>query len=312
LWSAANRYVEGQDFTQAVPTLERYLKEEKRPDRLGEGWFLLGEVRRQAKEYAEAEAAYLTCIGYPTRFAYRARYQVALLRSQDGRLDKAVEILEQNLSSLRYDPEPDAEARERSLFALGNFAYQRHDFSAVVRRLEEALGQFPSNVDATRARYQLADSYRQLAARAKQDELIGESPNREYIEHLRKEHQRWLQKAADEFQELAAFLEKPESAGHLTSDERLEIPFIAADCRYNLGQYAEALAQYERLIATNANPKVVLNALGLAVRCHAALGQQDKLRQRLDEIRKALSGLDDAGRQQWEEWLSLASKSAGR
>jgi tetratricopeptide (TPR) repeat protein len=309
LWRAAGRYVEGQDLTQAAPALERFLKAERRADRLGEGWYLLGEVRRQAKDPEGAEAAYLTCIGYPTPFAYRARYQVALLRSQDGRLDKAVEILEQNLSFLRFDP--DAEAREQSLFALGNFAYQRHDYKAVALRLEEALGQFPANPEATRARYQLADSYRQLAAQAKRDELIGESSNPQYLEHLSKEHKRWLQKAADEYQELAAFLEKPESAGHLTPEERNEVPFTAAECRYNLGQYAEALALYERLAEANAKTKkTLLLALGGALRCHVALRQDDKVRQRLDEIRAALGGMDESVRREWEEWLSLAMRPA--
>ncbi len=306
LWQAAGRYVEGQDFTQAIPTLERYLKAEKRPERVGEAWFLLGEARRQSKDLAEAEAAYLDCIKYPTPFAYRARYQLALLRSQAGRLDEAADILQQNLTNLRYDN--DAEAREKSLFALGNLAYLRHDYREVVRRLEEALGQFPANPEATRARYQLADSYRQLAIQAKRDELIGESPNPEYVEHLRKEHQRWLQKAADEYQELALFLEKPESAGHLTPEERAAIPFVAAECRFNLGQYAESLTVYERLIESKPAPIVVLNALGGAFRCHAALGQRDKLRMRLDEIRKELAGMDESVRRQWEEWLSLATK----
>lgn len=306
VWQAAGRYLEGQDATQALPTLERWLTLETRPERLGEGWFQLAEVHRRSKNNEAAEAAYLKCITFPTPFAYRARYQLALEHSRAKRLDRAVEILEQNLQSLRF--EPDVDAREQSLFALGNVCYQRRDYRAVVRWLEEALGHFPANADATRAHFQLADSYRQLAARAKQDELNGESKNREFQEHLRKEHLRWLRKAADEFQELSTFLDKPESAGHLAAEERADVPFIAADCRFNLGQYKEALAIYEKLIAAHPNQLPGLNALGGAVRCHAALGDKDALRQRLDEIRRVLSGMDESVRQQWDDWLIVAAK----
>jgi tetratricopeptide (TPR) repeat protein len=304
LWQAASRFLDGHDLTRAVSTLDRYLKDEKRPERLGEGWFLLGEAQRQSKNTDVAEQAYVSCLKYPTPFAFRARYQLALLYWEAGRADQARDILVQNLQQLRFDP--DAEALEKSLYALGNFAYQRHDYAEVVKRLEEALNQFPANADHTRALRQLAESYRQLAVEAKRDELIGDSPNPEFIKHLRQKHQQFLQKAAVEYQELATFLEKPESTGHLTPAERAEVPLIAADLRYNLGQYKEALALYEKLMDSDSGTKRVL-ALAGAARCHFTLGQREKLQERLDEIRKALAGLDEPTRQQWEEWLSLAS-----
>jgi tetratricopeptide (TPR) repeat protein len=306
LWQAAERFVEGHDLEKAVSTLEQFLKVEKRPDRLGEGWYLLGEARRRSKDGNGAETAYVACIGCPTPFASRARYQLALLYWDAGKADQAREALVQNLKQLTFDH--DAEAQEKSLYALGNFAYQRHDYSDVVKCLEQALSQFPANPDQTRARYQLANSYRQLAAEAKRDEMLGDSPNPEYIKHLQEKHRHHLQKAAEEYQELATFLEKPESAGHLTPDERLEVPFTAGQCYFDLGMYAEALAVYDRLLETNTDQHVTLQALGGAARCHLFLRQQDKAQQRLDEIRKGLAGLKKSEQKEWEEWLSLASK----
>jgi tetratricopeptide (TPR) repeat protein len=301
LWKAAYRFSEAKDLSRAVSTLEQVLKEEKRPKRLGEGWFLLGEARRQSKDLAAAEAAYIECVKYPP-FAYRACNQLAQLYWDSGRADQARDTLVQNLAQLRFDR--DAEALEKSLYMLGNFAFQLHEYLEVTRRLEEALGQFPSNPEQTRARYQLAESYRQLATDAKRDELLGDSPNPEYIKHLREKHRHFLQKAADEYQELAGFLEKPESAGHLTADERKLIPFTAALCRFNLGQYPEALSIYDHLIEQNISVTVTLQALGGAARCHFGLQQGDKMRQRLDEIRKGIASLDKPQQQEWEEWLS--------
>jgi tetratricopeptide (TPR) repeat protein len=286
------------------------MKYEKRPVRRGEGYYLLGEARRQTKDLAAAESAYVTCIGIPTPFAYRARYQLAVLLWDAGHVDQAREALEQNLANLRFDRDP--EGLEKTLYALGNFAYKVHDYSEVVKRLEEALGQFPASANQPRARYELADSYRQLAADAKRDELLGDSPNPEYIKYLQEKHRHYLQKAAEEYQELTAFLEKPESAGQLTPKERREIPFTAAQCRFDLGHYAEALAIYDRLIETNPDQQVVLQAKGYAARCHLGLRQEEKMMQRLDEIRKAVAGLEKDERQSWEEWLSLWTRATPR
>jgi tetratricopeptide (TPR) repeat protein len=304
LWQAAGRYVDGKDLAKAMSTLELFLKSEKRPDRLAEGWYLLGEVHRQSKDNDAAEAAYVACINYATPFAFRARYQLALLYWQAGQADQARDTLVQNLAQLRFERDP--EALEKSLYALGNFAYLRHDYAEVVKRLEEALGQFPANPDQTRARYQLANSYRQLAAEAKRDELLGDSPNPEYVKHLQEKHHHFLQKAAEEYQELATFLEKPESAGHLTPDERHEVPFTAAKCRFDLGEYDKALAIYEHMVETSTDVHVTLQALGNAANCHFGMRQQDKARHCLDEIRKNLATLDKSEQKQWEEWLSLA------
>ena len=52
----------------------------------------------------------------------------------------------------------------------------------------------------------------------------------------------------------------------------------------------------------------VMTALGYAARCHAAMGQQEKFRQRLDDIHKALAKMDESVRQQWDEWLNVVSR----
>jgi tetratricopeptide (TPR) repeat protein len=310
LWQAASRYADAQDPVPAMSALDQFLQVEKRPEKLGEGWYKMGEMRRQANLLAEAETAYEKCLAYSTHFAYFARCQLALLYSKRGQLDDAVEALVQNLKLIRFDP--DQAAQEKTLYQLGNFAYMRHDYTGVVRWLEQALGQFPENPDHTRAKYQLADSYRQLAADAKRDELLGDSPNPEYVKHLREKHHNFLEKAATEFQELAGFLETPGSAGHLTPDERRDVPFTAAQCRFDLGQYAEALAIYDRLIAANVSPEVTLQALGFAARCHLGMHQEEKMHERLEAIRKSLATLEKADRERWEEWLSLATKPGAR
>jgi tetratricopeptide (TPR) repeat protein len=306
LWLAAACFIDAGEHVRAAGLLERFLAFNSKPERAGEGWYRLGEARRQLGSEPDARKAYRECIKHPTAFAFRARYQLAQLAIKNGELDEAEAVLEQNLKLLRF--EPDSEAQEKSLFALGNLFYQRRNYRMVVRRLEEALGRFPVNAEATRAHLQLADSYSVLAAEENDKLVKNECKTPEVREHVQHERRRWLRKAVKEYLDLAEVLEKPEAAGHLSAEEAVQVPFKAAECFYNDGQFEEALRLYEQLAGRYPNRVERLNALGGMVRCLAALGRNDKIAARLAEIQTALAKMDPTVKTQWEEWLRVAGK----
>ncbi|MFO0875913.1 MAG: tetratricopeptide repeat protein [Gemmataceae bacterium] len=306
LWNAAQNFLAGHQEARATAALEQVVKLNLEPARLGEAWFRLAEVYRGARKSEAAQAAYSKCMEFDTKFAYRARHALALGRLETGDLDEAEAALVFNLKMLRWESDP--EALSQSLFTLGNLLYQRRDYRRVVRYLEDALGRFKDNPEVTRARYQLADAYRQIAAQENQSFLLGENMSPEARAHFQKEHRRWLQKAAEEFATLERFLDSPEGKEHLTPDLRSQVPFITAKCWFNLGQYDKALVIYEKLIDRHPGKAEGLDALGGAVSCHAGLGQVDKVKQRLLQIKTALPQMPDEVRKPWEDWLVEAIK----
>jgi TolA-binding protein len=326
LWQSAAQYLACQDYARAAGQLEAFLRLGQQPDRQGEAFYLLGEAHRRSDHPAEAGAAYRECIKFPTHFAYRARYQLALAAIAAGDLDEAEAALSLNLKLLRFDPDP--EALEKSLFALGDLLYQRRNYRMVVRRLEEALTRFqaepaaPRSVDPpgpaagqppltpeyTRARYQLADSYRQLAAQENQNYLIGDNMSGETRKHFLQEHRRWLLKAAEEFSRLDELLQNPQTQGHLRPDQQVRVPFIAARCWFNHGHYEKALKIYDDLARRYRKRPEALEALGGTVSCYAALGQLEQVRNRLDDIRRELPDMNEPVRRAWEAWIIEASK----
>ncbi len=312
LWLAIGCYREAPDNGQVIALCKRFLQINELVERKGEGWYVLGEALRQEKQVAEAEKAYKQCLAQSlTPFAYRARYQLALsalqLATDNNIPDEAMDTLNQNLTLIHDDPNADAWAKEKTLYTLGDLYFKKSNYREVVRRLEEALLPFPNSPDAPRARYQLAESYRQLAIEANAAIMAGKYKDPAALKLLRDEHRNWMTRAAHEFYQLAVFLDKPEAAGFLTAEERTLIPFQAADCRFNLGKYDEALKLYEVLVARFPTPPQGLNALAGTVRCLAALRQFDEMRKRLDEIREVIKGLEDPQQQkEWEEWLRKA------
>jgi tetratricopeptide (TPR) repeat protein len=211
---------------------------------------------------------------------------------------------------VRSDPDP--EAQEKCLFTLGSLLYERRNYDQAVLRLQEALNKYPGNAEATRARFQLADSCRRLADQEHHSYLMNQSMSEDTRKHFLEEQHRWLRRAADEFTELAEFLQKPEARGHLSSEEQFEVPFLAADCLFNLGDYDKALARYEALAEQYRGRPEGLYALGGTARVWSARHKDDKVRQQLDEIRKNLSWLPPAKRPAWEAWLDTAGKSLTR
>jgi tetratricopeptide (TPR) repeat protein len=308
LWQSAGHYEACGEHALAADKFKAFLERNPPSARQGEGWYRLAEAQRQAGHLAEAESAYRQVMKYPGRFEFHARYQLALLMLQAGDLDEAKAALQLNVRQLALWG-PDLEIQEKSLFALGGLLYQRRDYRNAAHWLELALEPLRTDKvgpEHTLARYRLADSYRQVAAQENQSFLLNERMSPETRRHYQSEHRRWLQKAATKFTDLAEFLGTPEGAAHLDAEQRVQVPFVAAKCWFNLGDYNKALHLYEGLIARHAGKVEGLDALGGAVSCHAALGQVDKVRQRLLEIRTALPAMEEMVRKPWEEWVSAA------
>ncbi len=313
LWQSARCFLQGEDYAKAAGLLERFL--ERNPDSAhqGEGWYLLADAYRHVNQQDEAIIAYKKCIEWsapprpPTPYAFRARYHLALAAIEKNQIDQAEEILTENLKLLHYEQEP--WAHEKSLFTLGDLLYRRREYKKVVQHLEPAIRMYPSNPETTRARYQLADSYRLLASQEHTARIHDTRMSPPTRQHFEEEHQRWLEKAAERFEELAAELDNGKSRGHLAPEEEIQVPFIAANCFYNLGDYDRALARFNRLAARYRGQGMAeVLALEGAARVYAARRQFDLMQQRLADIRAALPTLPEKDRAAWEKWLQLAGK----
>jgi tetratricopeptide (TPR) repeat protein len=306
LWLSASNYLACEEYARAIAKMESLLKLEKDPKRLGEACYRLGEAYRQIGNKASAKTAYLAALPYETRHSFLARFRLAEAAREEGDVDGAEETLKYNLGRIHLLG-PDEEAKEKTLFALGGLYYQRRNFRAARPILETALQNYAKNSEATLARYRLADTYRQLAALENQRFLLRENMSKEAREHFQAEHRRWLRRAAEEFTELAKFLESPAGKGHLTPERQTQVPFLAARSWFHVGEWAKGLEIYDKLIRQHAGKPEMLDALGGAIACHAGSRDIDRVRQRLLEMQKVLPDMEDSVRKPWEAWIAQAS-----
>jgi Tetratricopeptide repeat len=318
LWLSAVCSYEGHDYSRAADKLKEIVEREKENiDRLSEGLFLLGETCRNLNDAKAAETAYKACVERGARFTCRARYQLAMLEIEAGHIDLARKELEQNILIEHRDSDPDAQ--EKSRLALCSLLYQSAEslpqhHRSVVQHLEGHLDHFAVTPESVRARYQLADSYRQLVAHNTVNRSalsINEKTSPEASEHFLEMSRRSWKRAAEEFVKLEELIKNAELTTLLSLRQKDEIPFHIAECFFNLGEYENALRKYEELAKKWDKSQYALRALAATIRCFSSMGDFEQLRNRSEEIRERLAtteGLTDNERQQWTEWLNQVNK----
>lgn len=310
LYQSAINYLGAQDKTKGASALFRMVGLEGKPERMGEANYRLAEHYRETGDRKKAAEKYQDCMKYDTRFEYLARFRLAMADLENGDLDNAQAALVYNLKMLRWDEEPDAMAE--SLFALSNLLYQKREYTRVVRYLEELLGRakdspkYKDSSELTRSRFQLADAYRQIASRELLA-LFADGPISEQArEHRESQKKLYEQRAAEEFLALDTFLETPAGKNHLSKEQRIQVPFHAAKCLFNMGKYKESLEVYDRMAKKYANKVEGLDALGGAVQCHAAMLQEDDIRQRLIQIEQTIPHVPEKVGELWKDWVKRA------
>jgi hypothetical protein len=343
LWLAANRFYDGRDMQRAAPAFERFLKIAEQPDmlaarrfnaRLNEAWYKGGMACRDSGRGDAAARLFdlaANSLEGNSRYVYLARYEFALTkRVADGAggwrwTDDAEAILEKNLTQLRNDSDRDDEAREKTLYALGDLYFdrreQRDSISRAIDTLKEALDTFPNNAQALGARYELAESYRLRADQRNHSMSQEHLTNEAHLEIQNKVSQD-REKAIANYKELAAALEA--KAPRTESDERLLVYALsaAADARYLAGGYEKSGEMYEELtrrlkdrkgfefeyLSAQANlARAYLSAITTYLPDDADKTERarQKVRRAVAEVRAGTPRLDAEARQGFEKWLKV-------
>jgi hypothetical protein len=321
LWRSARNYLDGQDPEHALPVLGLYVAQPGlAPERLGEAWYIRGEAFRSLRNIVAAQADYRHCEKFPGPFAYRARYQLALIEIDDHNLNDAEAHLTQNWEIMETASDADPEAQEKTLYALAKLLYQRAIYPLAFAYLEKALERFPNNAAALATRFQLAQCARQLAEDAGQK--MKEAKTAEERAHYQTQRKRFLEKSMASYQKVGEEVTARGAKSALAADEetmgRLSA-FAVAECRFDLGQFEDAtLQQYEDLARRYKGQVEELIALQYVWQYYGFVKfKPDKARQTLDRIRDALQQMQSAAfdnssevrtRRWWDDWLREKSR----
>jgi tetratricopeptide (TPR) repeat protein len=170
---------------------------------------------------------------------------------------------------------------------------------------------FPSRPESREieALARAADASFETASRVNQRLLLDAALAPKARADLQRHHRLSLEQAAEQYARLSRLIEALKTSSSARKQQATRAAFKGAKIRFTLGQYEKALTDYERLIEKHHGKVEGLDALGGAVSCHAALGQVNKVQQRLIQINKALNDVPAEIREPWEKWLEEAVRA---
>jgi hypothetical protein len=330
LWSSVQCYLAARAADSVVRVLELMARTNELPEKQGEGWYRLAQLFLATGQGApqgsgsgvakdKAQHAYQECLKYPGKFQYRARYFVAREKLANGDVDGAITDLNRNLGLLAV--ELDREAHENTLFELANILFHRQDYRQALVRLTQALELYGEGPHMITARYQVAECHRKLAEQAR--DYLRDSDRlppsaEEYYRNQRQDSYRDAYTCYHELSELLA----PRLKNVQSNDDDRSLYRVArfneAECLFQAGKYPKALEVYQELSVLYFSQVERLHALAGKRRCFFAMGEVDKARAMLDDMKRALDELHEScfdpkiskwPRQKWTEWLDMERRN---
>ncbi len=296
LWRASQAYGEAQQHAQVISVLGRFVRLGPSAERLSEAWFRLGEAHRILHHEKSAEESYWKCIEFAGPFAFRARYQLAVVQLEYGRILEAEETLVQNLG-LMQRRESDPEAHEKTLYTLAGLYFLQFKYRLAAERWEQALSLYAKNPAAWPARYRLGESYRFQALQELPHSTAGSGLLGEPQPGNLRQYEQLLGKAAEQFKIVVQEFEARQKSGQQTEAEATllrQARFAWGECLFDLRKYNEAIARYDDLAKEYRRQVEGVVALKHLWRCYVMTNQVDNASATLKGAKELLESLEDA------------------
>lgn len=313
LWSSAENYLAGHDYTDAEQVLREYLKNETRR-RHSPALANLGEALLAMDRVDDALVALRDCVDFHPRdaAAFRARLLASGAYLERGETAKAEELLEDNLSGILS---PSSKEWRQSLFALGHVLLIDGQYEKAIARLDEAVRRYPEATETLDARYLIGQCYRR-SAEAMQKRLSASEVA--YVRQARAEEVRVLrEKALKQFQGVRETLDQRQQSVTLAAQERAILRntyFAIGDVQFDLGLYADAVQTYVAAAYRYQDDPVALLAYLQIASAYERMGKPGDARNTLEQGKVVLGRIKpDAPferitpyeRTEWEELFEM-------
>jgi len=320
-WEAADDFARAGDRDRAIELFKAFANERPNHALVARALLRIGQLEQAARRLDEAAEAYRECYRRFPRTLDGARALVPLAQCYLGLGPDNLELAERTLDIVLKQSQlftPEAPEFADALFLLGDTQARRGDFENAIATLEEALDRYPDDPRTVRARYLLADAYRQsgLALKAQVDEvhLPGE------IEQIRVEATSRFHQAAGLFRHLIDLYERTGSGAVDRLDEiyHRHAYLYEADCYFEMQRYEQALKLYEDAAGMFKDQSAGLASYVQIINCYVFLGQPEEARAALARVRVLVDDMPQMAfdtsvspetREDWKRYFRWLSES---
>jgi tetratricopeptide (TPR) repeat protein len=280
-WRAAELFNRAGERRRAVSQYATFIRE--RPDHplVARAMRRKGELLRALGEPQEAVVAFQECWDRFPLLLDGARALIPLAECYFSMGPEHDERAERTLRIVLDDPDlftPEAPEFAEALFLLGDVLNRRGSYEEAIAVLDEALARYPDDDRQWRARYVLADSYRQSALAVKN--ALPEARFAGELLRLKEQMARRFARARELYRLLVEQFElmPPDRLSPLQRLYLRHAYLYEADCYFENQQYRQALKLYEEAAAVYKDVPSGLAAYVQIINCHVFLGEPAEAR----------------------------------
>ncbi len=274
-WRGAERINESGDLPAIIEVMERFLHQRPQSTYTPRVLRYLGQAQQSLGLLDDAVETYRQNLQRFPRTPDAGSSLIPLARCYIAMGKKHADLAEKTLRLVLDDSEvftPEAPEYADALYLLGDLLNRVGAYERAIPWLEEAMGRYPADPRTARARFLLGDCYRQsgLAMRKDYEDASFGAQRQRILADLEGR----LEKAVEYFaQTVSDFESRPPN--ELAARDRVYLRharLYRADCHFELGEYAEALAHYERAAWIYKGTTTALGAYVQIINCHVFMG----------------------------------------
>ncbi len=320
-WQAAELYVRGGEELRASELFEAFVRERPQHPQAPRAFLRVGQLRRTAGALAGAIEAFRQCyVRFPSTLD-GARALVPLARCYFTLGTGYEDLAEKTLRIVLEDSEvftPQAPDFAEALFLLGELLHRRNEFERAIPTLEEAMERYADDPRVPKARFLLAESYRQSALGLRS--RVRETGLSLQTRQITTDSTERLRTARELYRRLIDELEMGDPARLSGRDATLlRLAYLyEADCYFEAQEYPRALKLYEEAANKYQDTVHALASCVQIINSYVFLGQAEEARAVLARTLVLVEVIPDAAfdrtlssetREDWKRYFQWLGQS---
>jgi tetratricopeptide (TPR) repeat protein len=275
-WKAAELYARAGARAKSIDLHRLFAESRPGHPLVPRALLRIGQLHQAAGRLTGAIAAYQECYRRFPKLLDGIRALVPMAQCYILRGPDDLELAEKTLRIILEESDvftPEAPEFADALFLLGDVFERLGQYEKAIATLSEAIDRYPADARVWRARFLLADSYRQSASALKQEATTAEEARS--VDRVRDEANSRFGAARRVYRELIDEYELRRTF-ELNPLERIYLRhayLYEADCYFEAQLYRDALRRYDQVAGLLRGSPSVLAAYVQIINCHVFLGE---------------------------------------